>query len=274
MCNAIRTYRCGRPLKTTERVKCGRPPPRERDGFVATTPDMSFVKVPCPQAYLWQQNWEEDEDCPHCDADASGSTQARNSPGRSYVESPINMNALEIRYSREAAQFDDVSALNRDSLSTWINSAVVSMDLRSSRSSTDFASSVCEKQRMIVVPSSPNALQADFAVGDLTPSIVSCSLSAVPSALSLGRDYNTRKSPTSLNSTSPVLSHHRQIFAKFLGWKQTKPSEQQDPESEPKGSSPEKQTRKRWKAILSRNKSVDSDNSFVCKTAWQIENLR
>lgn len=193
--------------------------------------------------------------------------------------------ALQRQDSHGSTYLDNVPPLSRTSRSTWTSSTAMSL-----RSSADFAAAaacapddgddggdddVADDPGIRIVSSWTGASQQDLTGIDpmTTP------LAAYPN-LSPRVEYRhdthrplTSPSLASSFSTAALPSDHRHRFTKKLwGWRQSEGSQHRRNKSEPKDMRLEKKTRNRWKAIVSRNKSVDSDKSFVCMTAREIQN--
>ncbi|KAG6008868.1 hypothetical protein E4U21_003679 [Claviceps maximensis] len=197
--------------------------------------------------------------------------------------------------SHESTNQDHVPALSRTSQSTWTSSIAVSP-----RSSADLATTCAtddENPRIRILSSWSSTSRHDSKNIDATslPPLTVCR------SLSLHREHhahhhedddndnNIRQRPLSSPNPNPgssspftpkaaaaaaLADDPRNRFARFLGWKQTKPPQHRRNKSDPRDMRPDKKTntRNRWKTIVSRNKSVDSDKSFVCVTARAMQN--
>ncbi|KAG5914083.1 hypothetical protein E4U53_004714 [Claviceps sorghi] len=290
MCFAIRSCRCGHPIETTERVRCVGVPWRKWDPardacpgvyeFQSRRPPLEQLCPACEQGGRNGESGREDAD--RDDDEEHGSLAARDGHPRrrprAYTEPTGDMDrhdldALQRQDSHGSTHRDHVPALSRDSQSTWTGSVM------STRSSADLAARPEDPGRRVA--SLPSTWRPDLATVDATDPLAAyghadplvSAASAALSDLSHGRPHDADRPSTSPGpASSPALDgDHRHRFARFWAWKQTKPSQHRRHKSEPKDMRPDKKTRNRWKAIVSRSRSVDSDKSFVCRTAWEIQ---
>ncbi|KAG5925757.1 hypothetical protein E4U42_003997 [Claviceps africana] len=310
MCFAIRSCRCGHLIHTTERVRCVGVPWRKWDPakdaclgvhtFESRRPPLDQLCPACRgdgrdgdgTGYDGREHGNGQDEAVHDDDhDDEHGPQARHPrrKPRAYTE-PIGesdrrrhgLYALQRQDSHGSTRQDHVPALSRNSQSTGTASSVTS-----TRSSADFATCVAadEDPSVRVVSSSSSTSPPDWTAVDAAtpPAAYGCedplsSASAALPSLSLhgglhGHSDRHRPSTSPGAASSPALDgEHRHRFARLWGRKQTRPSQHTRHKSEPKDMRPEKKTRNRWKAIVSRNKSVDSDKSFVCTTAREMQN--
>ncbi|KAG6008178.1 hypothetical protein E4U43_000207 [Claviceps pusilla] len=230
-------------------------------------------------------DWEEDEQAstgvPRARAEAYRELTGYNDDDEADGDRE-DAHALQRQDSHGSTYLDNVPPLSRTSRSTWTSSTAMSL-----RSSADFAAAACapddddddddvaDDPGIRIVSAWTGASQQDLTSIDpmTTP------LAAYPN-LSPRVEYHhdthrplTSPSLASSFSTAALPSDHRHRFTKKLwGWRQSDGSQHRRNKSEPKDMRLEKKTRNRWKAIVSRNRSFDSDKSFVCMTAREIQN--
>ncbi|KAG6026457.1 hypothetical protein E4U41_001267 [Claviceps citrina] len=295
MCFAARICLCGTLVQTNQPIRCQRVPLplAKRKAFIAGAPP---ARVPCPGVYIVQGSWPPLESCPACACERRGEGHGLedDDDGGDTIT-----NALERHDSYgSATDEDDVPSLSRDSRSTWTSgtSSTAPSLLRSLMPPASCPDDEAEEEededpRIRIVSPSPDASQQDLAVDDeaiTADTMYFAPATALPLSHGHGHDYDhdtdaPSRAPSPSPASSPRLGHHphRYRFARFLGWtKQTKQPPQQQQQHRrnrsdplPKTSSrPGKKSKSRWKAIVLRNRSVDSDKSFVCRTARAMQN--
>ncbi|KAG5984936.1 hypothetical protein E4U55_002518 [Claviceps digitariae] len=272
-------------MLTTERIKCVGVPWRKWDPandvcpgvyeFQSRRPPLERLCPACEEEGAGQEGHVNEEERQHGEEEYWSRRRRRQdgcAGGRAgaYAEGAgaqhdDDMYAPRRPDSHQSTRTENVPALSRTSQSTWASSSA--MSLRSRRSSADlgvYSARHDEEPRVRVVCSSRGASQEDLMGG--------CDADDGDGTHMYGPARSHR--PGSSSSSPAALvddRHHR--FAKLWGWKHAKTSSQhRRHKSEPKDMRPEKKTRSRWKAIVSRNKSVDSDKSFVCMTAREMQN--